>query len=422
MNKKVFTGYQVFVIGVLAFLQFTVMLDFMILSPLGAVLMDELHVSTAKFGLVVAAYAFSAGISGILAAGFADRFDRKRLLLFFYAGFVLGTILCGIAPTYEFLLIARIVTGLFGGVIGSISFAIIADLFAYEVRGRVMGIIMTAFAASQVLGIPIGLFLSNHFGWHAPFLMIAGLSVPAGILIAYKLQPITDHIGEMADRHALKHLFATVTQTRYLSAFAATALLATGGFMLMPFGSAFSVHNLGISLEDLPVIYAATGLTSIVAGPLMGKISDAIGKYKIFFAGSIVALSVILYYTQMEITPIWVVILISALLFAAISARMISASALTSAVPEMKDRGAFMSVNSSLQQVSGGIASMLAGLIVVQTPAGRLDHYDRLGYVVAGAITVTIFLMHRLNRHNEEHAKAKENMGEKSIPRTVTTE
>jgi predicted MFS family arabinose efflux permease len=164
-----FTRYQKSVVAIIAALQFTIILDFMILSPLGAILMPALHMSAKQFGSVVSAYAFSAGISGLLASGFADRFDRKRFLLFFYAGFVVGTLLCGLATTYEFLLAARIITGVFGGVVGSISFAIITDLFAPQQRGRVMGIVQTAFSASQILGLPLGLYLSNHLGWHAPF-------------------------------------------------------------------------------------------------------------------------------------------------------------------------------------------------------------------------------------------------------------
>src|SRR6202042_224197 len=155
-----FTRYQVAVVAILAFLQFTVVLDFMILSPLGAMLMQELHVGPAQFGLVVSAYAFSAGLSGLLTAGFADRFDRKKLLLFFYSGFLAGTLLCGLASSYHWLLLARMITGLFAGVVGSISFAIVTDLFPLELRGRVMGVIQTAFAASSVLGIPLALLLS----------------------------------------------------------------------------------------------------------------------------------------------------------------------------------------------------------------------------------------------------------------------
>src|SRR3984885_13334221 len=184
------TPYQKFVVAVLAFLQFTIILDFMILSPLGATLLQELHVATSQFSLVVSVYAFSAGASGLLTAGFADKFDRKKLLLFFYCGFILGTALCGIAPNYPWLLAARIVTGLFGGVIGSISMAITADLFPLEMRGRVMGVVQTAFAASQVLGLPIGLLLSNRWGWHAPFLMIAGIGAAVGVVIAVGLKTI----------------------------------------------------------------------------------------------------------------------------------------------------------------------------------------------------------------------------------------
>src|SRR5882762_302233 len=175
-KEKIFSGYQVFVIAILSILQFCIILDFMVLSPLGAILMPELKITTAQFGWVVSAYAFSAGASGILAAGFADKFDRKKMLLFFYTGFLIGTVLCAIAPDYNFLLIARIVTGIFGGVIGSVSFAIITDLFKMEVRGRVMGFIQMSFASSQVLGLPIGLYLANTWGWHSPFLMIVGIS------------------------------------------------------------------------------------------------------------------------------------------------------------------------------------------------------------------------------------------------------
>ena len=186
-KSNLFTSYQKLVIAILAFLQFTIILDFMILSPLGAILIPTLKITTSQFGLVVSAYAFSAGISGFVAAGFADRFDRKKFLLFFYSGFVVGTLLCGIAPTYEFLLFSRVVTGMFGGVIGSIVFAIATDLFPMEVRGRVMGVVQTAFAASQVLGLPLGIYFSNHFGWHAPFIMIVMGSLSVGAVIFFFL-------------------------------------------------------------------------------------------------------------------------------------------------------------------------------------------------------------------------------------------
>ncbi len=393
-----FTAYQKVVIAILAFLQFTIVLDFMILSPLGARLMSEMHIPTSRFGLVVSVYAFSAGIAGFLAAGFADRFDRKRLLMFFYTGFLVGTLLCGIAPSYHFLLVARMVTGIFGGVIGSISFAIIADLFAFEQRGRVMGIVQTAFAGSQVLGIPIGLILSDRWGWHAPFLMLAALATVAGIFIAAYLKPIDAHLKLQRDGGALRHLIKTVSKRRYLQAFATTALLVTGGFMLMPFGSAFTVHNLGIPIERLRLIYFVTGMFSILAGPLLGKFSDVVGKYALFALGSALSTVMILIYTHLGVTPMWQVIVINVLLFVGITSRIISSSALMSAVPDPAHRGSFMAVNSSLQQVAGGVAAAAGGLIVVEAKDGSLARYDVLGYVVVASMAITVAMLFFINR------------------------
>lgn len=395
--KADFTGYQKFVVALLAFLQFTLVLDFMILSPLGAILLKELSIGTRQFGLVVSAYAFSAAVSGILAAGFADRFDRKRLLMFFYVGFLVGTVLCGLAPSYEFLLGARIVTGLFGGVIGSVSFAIIADLFPLQMRGRVMGIVQSSFAAAQVLGLPIGLYLANHLGWHAPFLLIAGLGALVGVVIALKLKPLTGHLEAAVHRHPARHLWKTATTPRYVVGFTATMLLATGGFMMMPFGSAFSVHNMGVSLEHLPVVYMVTGVVSMVGGPLLGRLSDRIGKYRMLVISTLLCCAVVAWYTRFGISPLWLVILANCLMFLTISARMTSSMALTSAVPELSDRGAYMAISSSMQQMAGGVAAWVAGLIVVQTPGGLLEHYDTLGWVVIGAMLLTMALMYNVN-------------------------
>lgn len=397
-KEKLFTAYQVFIVAILAFLQFTIILDFMVLSPLGAQLLQELNISTQQFGWVVSAYAFSAGAAGLMAAGFADRYDRKRMLLFFYTGFILGTFLCGIAPNYHFLLFARIITGLFGGVIGSVIFAIVTDLFDMQVRGRVMGFVQMAFAVSQVLGLPVGLYLANLWGWHAPFLLIVGVSVLAFIAIAWKMKPVKEHLALHAGHSALTHLRRTLSRKRYLTGFAATTLLATGGFMLMPFGSAFAVHNLGLTLEQLPMVYMVTGIFSMIAGPLIGQMSDKLGKYPVFVAGSILSMVLVMVYTNWGVTPVWTVIALNTVLFVGITSRMVSSSALMSAVPDPADRGAFMGINSSVAQVSGGFASALAGMIVVQTPAGKLEHYPTLGYVVVASMIITIVMMYVIDR------------------------
>lgn len=391
--------YQKFVVALLAFLQFTVILDFMTLSPLGATLMPALRLTPAQFGLLVSVYAFSASASGLLAAGFADRFDRKRFLLFFYGGFILGTLFCGVANDYASLLAARMVTGFFGGVLGSIVSAIATDLFPLQMRGRVMGIVQTAFSASQILGIPVGLFASNHWGWHAPFIMIVSVSVPVGAVVAFRLRPIDAHLKPSSDRQsAFGHLRATVGNRHHLEAFATTVLLSTGVFMLVPFSSAFSVHNLGVDLKELPLVYLITGLFTMCTGPLVGRVADTFGKFKTFVVGSSLGVVMVLVYTSLGRTPLLQVIAINVVMFVSISSRMISSQALVSAIPSPDSRGSFMAVSASVQQLSGGISSVLAGLIVAEGPGGTLVHFERLGYAVAGASLITLFMMNRIRR------------------------
>lgn len=398
MKEKIFTRYQVFVIAILSLLQFTIILDFMVLSPLGVFVMEKLSITPKQFGMVVSAYAFSAGASGLLTAGFADKFDRKKILMFFYTGFIVSTVLCAIAPTYHFLLGARIVTGIFGGVIGSVSFAIITDLFKMETRGRVMGFVQMSFAVSQIIGLPLSLFLNERFGWHAPFWLIAGFGAIMGVVMFIKLKPVDAHLQLKVETNAFNHLFNTFTRVDYLKAFLATTLLATGGYMMMPFGSAFTVHNLGVTTDHLKWIYLVTGICAFISGPLVGKLSDKIGKFNMFCIGTGLSLIMVLIYTHLGITPLWAIILVNVIMFVGITSRIIASSALLTAIPDAKDRGAFMSINASTQQISGGIASIVAGAIIVQTSSGNLDHYDILGYVVIGSMLLATLMMYFLNK------------------------
>ena len=393
-QKSGFSRYQSLLVALLAFVQFTIILDFIIMSPLGAILMPALNITAAQFGVAVSAYAFSAGISGILAAGFADRFDRKRLLLFFYVGFTLGTLLCALAPNYHVLLLGRIVTGVFGGVIGSVVLAIVTDLFPLSLRGRVMGFVQTAFAASQVLGIPAGLFLSNHWSWHVAFGAIVGLSIAGMAAVLLVMQPVNAHLRLKQDQNAFRHLIATVGQPRYTLAFAVTTLLATGGFMLMPFGSAYTVYNLGIDILHLPTVYLVSGLFSIFTGPLVGRASDAFGKFPTFVFGSAVSVVMVLVYTHLGQVTLTTVIIVNVLMFVGIFSRMIPSQALISAIPEPSQRGSFSAISASLQQLSGGIGSVLAAAIIAQNPDGSLQHFDWLGYVVVTTSIVSLIVMY----------------------------
>lgn len=393
-----FTSYQKRVIALIAVLQFTVVLDFMVMSPLSDFLIKSLDISPAQFGLVVSSYAFSAAIAGILAAGFADKFDRKKMLLFFYAGFVIGTLFCGIAQSYQFLLFARVVTGLFGGVIGAIGMAIITDLFELNQRGRVMGFTQMAFAASQVLGIPISLVIANRWGWNSPFLMIVGLAIILGLAVVFLMKPVTKHLELQTEGSALSHLWNTIRTKKYQTGFITTALLSIGGFMMMPFGSVFAVNNLGVAPDDLFLVFTATGIASIIIMPVIGRLSDKYDKLKLFTYGSLWAVAIVLFYTNLSQLPLWQVITLNILMFMGIMSRIVPSTAMVSALPQTRDRGAFMSIMSSLQQLAGGVAAVIAGLIVHQeTKTSPLENFDVLGIVVAVCIFATIYCLYRVD-------------------------
>ncbi len=412
-----FTSYQVFVIAILAFTQFSVVLDFMVMSPLGDMLMKSMDLTTSQFGFAVSSYAFSAGISGLLTAGFADRFDRKKLLLFFYIGFIAGTILCGVTTSYPMLIAARIVTGLFGGVIGSISMAIVADIFAIEQRGRVLGFMQMGFGASQVLGIPISLYLANHSGWQSPFIMVASIAVIVWLVIIFKLKPVNKHLELQTQTNPFKHLMNTVSNRSYHIGFLATAMLSLGGFMMMPWGSAFAINNLLVTPQQLPLMFMVSGFSALMIMPFIGKLSDRIDKFKIFAIASLWMMIMVVIYTNLTPIPFVLVLLMNVFFMIGIMSRMVPAMALTSALPKMQDRGAFMSINSSLQQIAGGIAAAIGGMIVVQPDKySPLQHYNTLGYIIVVLSLLCVFMVYRVSKM----LKAQQKQKHKAVKSTAT--
>lgn len=414
---KKFLPHEKLVIAILALTQFTVVLDFMVMSPLGDMLMKSMNLSTYQFGFAVSSYAFSAGISGLLTAGFADKFDRKKLLIFFYSGFILGTFFCSITTSYPMLIAARITTGLFGGVIGSVSMAIVADLFTIDRRGRVMGFMQMGFGASQVLGIPIGLFIANKWGWQSPFTMIAGLAIIVCVVISVKLQPINKHLKVQTDRNAFAHLVHTISQRNYRVGFLATALLSLGGFMMMPWGSAFAINNLHVTPHQLPLLFMVSGISSLIVMPLIGKLSDKIDKFTIFAIASVWMMVMVIIYTNLTPVPLVIVLMMNVFFMIGIMSRMVPSLALTSALPKMQDRGAFMSISSSLQQIAGGIAAAVGGMIVVQkNKFSPLEHYNTLGYVIVGLSFITILMVYRVSRLIKTQQKIKAEIPRPAVP------
>ena len=395
-TSAAFSKYQVIAIVILALTQFSVVLDFMVMSPLGDLIMKNMKIAPSEFGIVVSCYAFSAGISGFFTATIADKYDRKKLLLVFYSGFIVGTLLCGLASNYWFLVSARIVTGIFGGVIGSISLAIVADIFELNQRGRVMGFLQMGFGISQILGIPISLFLATKWNWQAPFYLIVGLALVIFTLSFFALKPIVGHLSLQRD-NPIKHMWKTISNRNYRIGFLATAFMSLGGYLMMPWGSSFSVNNVGIAQSDLPLMFMIIGLSTISIMPIIGKLSDRFNKYSLFVASSIVMIISVVVYTNLGHVSFTVLVVVNMVMMAGIMARMIPSQALTTSVPEPKDRGAFMSINSSLQQMAGGIAALVGGAIVQQkNEFSPLEYFDTLGYVVIVVISLNIFFTYRV--------------------------
>lgn len=394
-----FTSYQVLVLALLALTQFTVVLDFMVMSPLGDMLVKSMDITQDQFGIVVASYAISAGVSGLLTAGFADRFDRKKLLLFFYVGFIVGTLFCGLATSLETLIAARIITGIFGGVIGSISMAIVVDKFDISQRGRVMAFMMMGFGASQVLGIPISLFIANQWGWQSPFFMIVGLSIIIWLVVVFKLKPVRDHLAVKSDKNAFRHLMKTLMNPNYRAGFLVTAFLSLGGFMMMPWGSAFAVNNLGVTEGQLPWLFFVGGVASLITMPLVGALSDRLPKMAIFITACFWMIIVVCIYTNMSQIPLWMTLVFGVLMMMGILSRMVPSQAITSALPDLHDRGAYMSINSSLQQMAGGVAAFVGGLIILQpTETSPIENYNVVGYIVSVINLISIFALYRVTR------------------------
>lgn len=381
---------------VLAAAQFCNIMDFMIMMPLGPQMMRIFSISPQQFALLVSVYTFSAGVSGFLMVFHADRFDRKRMLTWIYMGFTLGTLACALAPSYPFLLAARLVTGIFGGIIGSVVLAIVADVVPIHRRGGAMGIVNTAFSTASVFGVPFGLFLANLFSWHAPFLFLVALSAPVLYLIHRWVPPMNAHIRaeRLHPYHVLKNIWDNANQVRALLF---VCVLMFGHFVIIPFLSPSMVANVGFTERELTWIYFLGGAVSIVTGPWIGRLADRFGKQRVFRVAGTLALLPCLWITNMGPTVLPLALFVTTLFFVFSGGRMIPAMAIVSGTVKPQNRGSFMSLQASLQQVSLGLASFLAGLIVSRDPAtGALLHYPLVGYISLVAGVLCLYLIGRI--------------------------
>lgn len=396
--KSKFTPYQFLLVGILALVLFTIVLDYMLMSALSAILLPELQITTKQFGLLGSAYPISAGISAILISGYADNFDRKKLLLFFYSGFLLGVICCANAPSYQVLIVARIITGIFGGLVGSICFALITDLFETDQRGRAMGFLQMASAGSLILGLPLALYLASEVDWHLAFWLVAVIGIIAVVLVFLKIKPVDMHLQMHVKGNPLHHSLKIISNRNYLMVFLNNTLLVLGDVILMTFSSAFCTNNLGVDLDDLPLLYLIAGVATFICAPIIGRLTDKYGKLTIFVAGTIMQIIVVAVFANLGVSPLWIVIMIHTGIFLGINARSIGSSALGTVMPEAEDRGAFMAVDASIQQAAGGLAAAVAGLIVFQSEDGMINNFPILGWIVITIMILTIGSMYAMNR------------------------
>jgi predicted MFS family arabinose efflux permease len=290
-----------------------------------------------------------------------------------------------------------VVAGIFGGVLGGISFAIISDLFKMEVRGRVMGFVQMAPGLAQVLGFPLALVAANYFSWHAAFWLIVIIAVIYTMIALIYLKPINEHLKNLSQNNAITHLLKTFIKPNYLLTYASSMALMLAVWMILPFNTVFINKNVGVSMTQLPYMYLISGIFTFTSAPFIGKWADRYGKYRVFVIVSLLSLIIIPAYTHLTLIPFWLLIIFNILFFTMLGARMISLNALITGIPQPQDRGAFMSINASIQQVAGGIAAGLTGIIVTQAPDGKILNYNILGYCLMGTVLLVLLLAYFVN-------------------------
>jgi predicted MFS family arabinose efflux permease len=379
----------------LAGIQFTHIVDFMVMMPLGPQFTQLFRISDAQFGLMVSAYTFAAGASGLLASFYIDRFSRKRLLLVLYVLFGLATIACGLAPTYESLMAARIAAGTFGGVLSALSQTIVADVIPFERRGRAMAIVMSSFSAATVAGVPLSLFLAAHLSWHAPFFAI-GIVCGLLALMAWRtLPPLADHVLQM---HAspVDNILKVLADANHQKAFVFSGLLMFAGFTVVPYITIYTTINGGLTAQQIPHIYLCGGAATLLTARLVGRLTDRLGKPQMFRRVAMITMVPLFLITQSAPWGLWGMLTVSTAFFICMSSRMIPGMAIIASAGNPALRGTFMALNSSVQSAAMGMAAFLGGLIISRDAQGLVQHYWGNALLGIVATLISIWMVGKL--------------------------
>lgn len=402
MSKK-----ERIIIVLLASINFTHILDFMIMMPLGNYLMPSFDISPQQFSILLASYPISSFVAGIVMFFLADNFERKKLLLLTYAGFIIGTAACGFAQSYNLLLLSRIVAGLFGGIIGGQILAMIGDLFVYERRGAAMGAVMSAFAIASSVGVTFSLYLVDIFkdDWHMPFLFVVLLAAVILPLCLFHLPVLRSHLTikrEGPQRSRLLQFYSVFTSKRTGLALLFSGVMMMGHFLIIPFITSYMEFNMGYSKGVIPIVYMVGGAASLVAAIYLGRLSDKVGKLTVFSYCVPLSFGFVILLTNLPVLPFSIVLAFFAIWFALATGRAVSSQTMVTGVTDEKTRGGFMSLNSSIQHLGTGAASLIAGLIVIENKTtGKLQRYEWVGYLSVLVLLIGFFLGRYLFRHSD---------------------
>jgi len=387
----------------LAGIQFTSVLDFMIMMPLGPQLTQLFGISAGEFGFLVSAYTFSAGLSGLLASTYIDRFGRKRMMLTLYPLFGAAALACSFAPSFAWLIVARVASGFFGGVLMAISQTIVAEVVPFDRRGRAMSVVMTSFSVATVAGVPLALFLASRINWHAPFLAIALMVVVLLVVAASTLPSLKDHLnahplGEAAPS-LLANLRLVLVDPNHLKAYAMSASMVFAAFAVIPYLTLYLQANAGFESDQIPYVYLFGGVCTLVSARYVGRWSDRAGKAHAFRRLAFLMPLPMLGTTLSAGLPMWAILCISSCLFVVMSGRMIPGMALIGASADPRRRGSFMTLNSAVQSLSMGLAALAGGQILGRDDAGNLTHFWMAALLGSGASWLSFVLASKLRLH-----------------------
>ncbi|MBU3657307.1 MAG: MFS transporter [Rhodocyclaceae bacterium] len=384
---------------ILAGVQFCHVLDFMIMMPLGPFLISALSITTDEFALLVASYSFSAAAAGLLIAPIVDRFERKRFLLAIFAAFAVATLLCALSPGFLTLLIARGLAGVFGGMMGALVHTMVADAIPFERRAKATGYVATAFSVSSIAGVPFSLLLADALGWQAPFVLITLIS--AGLIwFGYRALPdFRAHLDTRREARAIRQMLRVAVEPNHLRAMMLTCLVILGGFTVIPYITLYTIANVGIASNQIPAIYFLGGAATLITARFIGAMADRFGKVMVFRIVAIGACIPVLLVTTLAQVSLVIWLAVTTLFFVLVSGRMVPLLAIVGAAVKPQARGTFLSLNATVQSMAMGLASMVGGVFITQSPDGFISGYGWVGLVAASFNVMAAVWVGRVTIH-----------------------